>query len=63
LWAAYKPHDHSEKLLSYVREKSRTNRGFASSIFNKTGRVTSTYTDLNTNGVILQAIAKTLVEA
>ncbi|MEW9922132.1 DUF3131 domain-containing protein [Marimonas sp. MJW-29] len=63
LWAAYKPHAYSEKLLRYVRAKARTTRGFASSIFSQSGRVTSTYTDLNTNAVILQAIANTLTAA
>ncbi|MFC6639831.1 DUF3131 domain-containing protein [Sulfitobacter sp. JBTF-M27] len=63
LWAACKPHAYSDKLLTHVRKKARTKRGFASSIYSKTGRVTSTYTDLNTNAVILQAIAKTLGEA
>ena len=60
LWAAYRPHDYSEKLVAFVRTKCRTRHGFASGTFNSTGRVTSTYTDLNTNGVILQAIAHML---
>ncbi len=60
LWSAFKPHEYSEKLLAYVRQKARTKRGFASSIFSQTGRVTATYTDLNTNAVILQAVAKML---
>jgi hypothetical protein len=63
LWAAYKPHEYSESLVSYVRANCITNQGFASSVFSKTDRVTSTYSDLNTNGVILQAIAKQLGEA
>ena len=63
LWAAYRPHDYSHKLLDYVREKSRFEGGFASSIFSKTGRVTKGYSDLNTNGVILQAVAHAMAAA
>lgn len=63
LWAAYKPHDYSSQLLQHVRANARTKRGFASSIFSRTGRVTENYTDLNTNAVILQSIARMLVEA
>lgn len=57
LWAAYQPHEYSETLVRYVRSKSETENGFSSSIFVKTGRPTTAYTDLNTNGIILQAIA------
>ncbi|CUH88557.1 hypothetical protein PH5382_02493 [Phaeobacter sp. CECT 5382] len=60
LWAAHQPHDYSDILLRHVREKSKTENGFSSSIFVKTGRATEAYTDLNTNGVILQAIAHRL---
>jgi len=63
LWAAYRPHDYSEKLVAFVRSNCRTRHGFASGTFNSSGRVTSTYTDLNTNGVILQAIAHMLSQA
>lgn len=60
LWSAYQPHDYSEKLVSFTRNIARTKNGFASSIYLKTGRPTEAYTDLNTNGVILQAIAHRL---
>lgn len=60
LWSAYQPHDYSEKLVSFTRNIARTDNGFASSIYLKTGRPTEAYTDLNTNGVILQAIAHRL---
>ncbi|WP_299872903.1 DUF3131 domain-containing protein [uncultured Sulfitobacter sp.] len=63
LWAAYKPHEHSDNLVEFVRRNCKTKQGFASSVFSKSGRVTSTYSDLNTNGVILQAIARRLGEA
>ncbi|MBY6140491.1 DUF3131 domain-containing protein [Leisingera daeponensis] len=63
LWSAYQPHEYSEKLLNFTRRVAKTNNGFASSIFLKTGRPTEAYTDLNTNGVILQAIAHRLARS
>ncbi|OED49601.1 twin-arginine translocation pathway signal, partial [Rhodobacteraceae bacterium (ex Bugula neritina AB1)] len=60
LWSAYQPHEYSEKLFRFTRSAARTKNGFASSIYLKTGRTTEAYTDLNTNGVILQAIAHRL---
>ena len=63
LWAAYRPHEYSDKLVSFVRNRCRTKHGFASGTFNHSNQVMSTYTDLNTNGVILQAIAKLLTDA
>lgn len=60
LWAAYKPHEFSHRLLAYAREKAPTKSGFASSVFMKDGRPTDTYSDINTNGVILEAIAELL---
>ncbi|MFW8595550.1 DUF3131 domain-containing protein [Cribrihabitans neustonicus] len=63
LWSAYQPHDYSRKLLRFARDKARTENGFCSSIYLKSGEPTSAYTDLNTNGVILQAIAHHLTNA
>lgn len=60
LWSAYQPHDYSEKLVRFARSVAKTKNGFASSIYLKTGRPTEAYSDLNTNGVILQAIAHRL---
>ena len=60
LWLAYQPHEYSDKLVRFVRKVAKTKNGFASSIFSKTGRPTEAYSDLNTNGVILQAIASRL---
>ncbi|WP_420003637.1 DUF3131 domain-containing protein [Arenibacterium sp. LLYu02] len=60
LWSAYKPHSHSERLRNYVRNAAVTNYGFASSIYLKTGLTTENYSDLNTNSIILQAIAHRL---
>ena len=63
LWSAYQPHEYSEKLTSFTRSVARTKNGFASSIYLKNERPTEAYTDLNTNGVILQAIAQRLVRS
>ncbi|UWQ83045.1 DUF3131 domain-containing protein [Leisingera caerulea] len=60
LWSAYQPHDYSEKLVRFARSVAKTKNGFASSIYLKTERPTEAYSDLNTNGVILQAIAHRL---
>ncbi|MEM6940992.1 MAG: DUF3131 domain-containing protein [Pseudomonadota bacterium] len=57
LWAAMRPHPYSDALLEFVRAKARTENGFASSIFSLSGRATQSYSDLNTNAIILQAIA------
>lgn len=60
LWSAYKPHEHSERLRNYARRIGVTENGYASSIFITTGSPTKSYSDLNTNSVILQAIAHRL---
>ncbi len=57
LWAAYRPGEFAGRLVRLVREKAKTPFGFASSINIKTQRATELYSDLNTNAVILQAIA------
>ncbi|TNJ48380.1 DUF3131 domain-containing protein [Phaeobacter sp. B1627] len=60
LWSAYKPQEYSELLRDHVRRIAKTRNGYASSIFVKSGMPTSSYSDLNTNSVILQAIAHRL---
>jgi len=60
LWAAEKPHDFSRALLDYVRKHGRTTVGFASAIYSRSDKPTRNYTDINTNGIILQSIAKML---
>ncbi|WP_127900528.1 DUF3131 domain-containing protein [Solirhodobacter olei] len=58
LWAAMRPGSYSDLLLAYVRARARLEKGgYASGIYAKTGKPTAFYTDINTNGVILQAIA------
>lgn len=64
LWAAMRPHAYSRELLHYVRSRARTaNAGFSVGIFLHGEKVTENYSDVNTNGVILQAIAHMLDEA
>ncbi|WP_022705036.1 DUF3131 domain-containing protein [Pseudorhodobacter ferrugineus] len=57
LWAMIFDHPFAELLLRTVREKARDKVGFASCIFVDTGIASTDYTDINTNGIILQSIA------
>lgn len=61
LWAATHPHPYSHLLVDYVRSRARIeNFGFSSGIFRETGLSITDYSDLNTNSVVLEAIAKIL---
>ncbi|UWR39419.1 DUF3131 domain-containing protein [Sulfitobacter sp. W074] len=60
LWSAYKDHPFCDRLLTVVRAKAKTSSGFASSINQRTGEPSKTYSDINTNSVILQSIAHML---
>lgn len=58
LWAAMHPGPYSDQLLAYVRSRARLEKGgYASGVYAQTGEPTKFYSDINTNGVILQAIA------
>lgn len=58
LWAAHYPHPYSQRLVSLVREKARIEGlGFSVGVFTGSGEPVPGYTDINTNGVILSAIA------
>jgi len=57
LWAAYQDHPYCEALVAVVRDKAKSSNGFASSINQLTRQPSETYTDINTNAVILQSIA------
>ena len=58
LWHVVRPGDYSTLLVEQVREKARNSElGFAPGIFSATGQPVQDYSDVNTNGVILQAIA------
>jgi hypothetical protein len=60
LWAAYKSHPYCDALVALVRDKAMSSNGFASSINQRTGLPYDSYTDINTNAVILQSIARIL---
>jgi hypothetical protein len=61
LWAAAYPHSHSDRLVAAIRAKAKIEGlGFAVGIRAATGLPLENYTDLNTNGVILSAIAAIL---
>ena len=60
LWASYRSHPFCDRLLDLVRDRAKTPHGFASSINQKTGEASRTYSDINTNAVILQSIATML---
>ena len=58
LWNAYRPNDYTDRLVAQVREKATTDKlGFSPGVFSVTGKSDQAYSDVNTNGVILQAIA------
>ena len=58
LWAAHYPHPYSHSLKELVRDKARiADLGFSVGIFTQTGEAMPGYSDINTNGVILSAIA------
>ena len=60
LWAATHPHPYSGRLLAYARAHGRLPTGFASAIYTATDTPTVDYGDVNTNGIILEAIAALL---
>lgn len=58
LWAAYRPGPYSTQLARHVRTRARLDGlGFAPGVFAATGETMPGYTDVNTNGVVLEAIA------
>lgn len=61
LWAAHYPHPYSTRLLAVVRSTARVpDLGFSVGVFVRDGAPMQGYSDINTNGVILSAIAYTL---
>jgi len=61
MWAAVRPAPYSRKLLALVREKARIRDfGFASAIPMQADEPVDAYSDSNTNGIILEAIAYVL---
>ena len=64
LWAAIYPHSYSSRLLALIREKAQIEGlGFSVGVFSKTGQAMAGYSDVNTNGIILTAIAHMLKKA
>ena len=58
LWSAMRPQAYSQLLIDYIRENARFEElGFASGVFTATGLATANYSDINTNGIILEALA------
>jgi hypothetical protein len=61
LWAAVRRQAYSRTMLDYVRRRARIeNLGFASGIYSASENPTAGYSDINTNGIILAAIAYSL---
>lgn len=61
LWAASHPGPYADLLLRHARDRARVSEaGYGAGIYAATGVATTNYTDINTNGVILQAIAHIL---
>lgn len=58
LWAALFPHDYSDRLLTLMRDTARVeDYGFLVGLFAEDMRPMERYSDVNTNGIILQALA------
>ncbi|SEJ36166.1 Protein of unknown function [Cribrihabitans marinus] len=61
LWHAVHPHPYSELLMKHVRDRARIEGlGFSTGVFVETGLPVENYSDVNTNSIILQAIAHRL---
>jgi hypothetical protein len=60
LWHALRPNAQSARLLATARATARGAFGFDSAIYVGTGTSTKGYSDLNTNAMILQAVAHML---
>ncbi len=60
LWAAAHPHAYSDRLVDYARAHGQMVSGFVSGVYTATDTPTLNYGDVNTNGVILEAISALL---
>lgn len=60
LWAAAHPHPYCDQLVAHVRERGQMVSGYVSGIYSETDAPTVDYGDVNTNGVILEAVAALL---
>ncbi|MDA5095764.1 DUF3131 domain-containing protein [Aliiroseovarius sp. KMU-50] len=58
LWNASRPGTYSDLLVASIRNKAKTSLlGFSPGVFSVTGQSDQEYSDINTNGIILQSIA------
>ncbi len=58
LWHVYRPGEFNDLLIAQMREKAKVSSlGFSPGVFSVTGKSDQAYSDINTNGIILQAIA------
>ena len=58
LWQVTRPGEYTDLVLEHVRRNAKGfSLGFAPGVFSSSGRAEQNYSDANTNGVILQAIA------
>ena len=63
LWKAVYPHPYSDRLVEIIRDKARIpGLGFSVGVFASTQEPMQNYTDINTNGIILAAVAHILAE-
>jgi hypothetical protein len=58
LWWALRPGAYTAGLLGHVRERTRiAGGGFSTGIYTATGNPMLGYTDMNTNAIVLDAVA------
>lgn len=61
LWKAAYPHPYNDRLVALVREHAKIpGHGFSVGVHSETLQAVPNYTDINTNGIILTAIAHIL---
>ena len=58
LWTAARPGSYATMLARHVRDRARLEgMGFSPGVFTATGKAMPGYADVNTNGIVLAAIA------
>lgn len=62
LWHALRPNAHSARLVQTLRRKARREFGFDSALYHASQTTTEGYADLNTNAMILEAVAHILLD-
>ena len=57
LWSVARTQAYSQLLVDYIRQNVRfEDLGFASGVYMATGLATANYSDVNTNGIIQEAL-------